>query len=505
MLTQQKIRVSVATLTLAISTTLLLPSRHEKWWAVAAEVQPSQTQQRSPVPAQEKFTTHLFDLSGKKHAQFAGEMYRFSPDGKRLLTQSSSGFSRYYLFDFSGKKLLQFEGNEVEFSPNGKRILVKLGGKTFFELYDTTGKKLAQLPGQFPGSVMFSQNGQQIVTFTDSGAYLFDTSGRQIAQMQGQFFNIASGFDSSGKGLILNQLVLTKPYSPICNLFNSSGQAIARLPGGCVGISSKGQRFLLVTGTSENPLLYLYDFSGKKFAQLSGLLGIFSPDEQYILTMDSFSSTSSYLYNLAGKEIAQLQGITGRFSPNGKRLVTASYKTLHLYDVSGKEIAQLPGDRAAFLPKGERIATFLFGKNEQKLDVSNGESRLFDTSGRELALLKGDFDITHMVMYGAGNVPPFFDDIYTYSFPFFSADGQRLATSDSKSSYLYNSSGKLIAKLPGVFPRFSPTGQYLVTVSEDKIYVFDHSGTKVIETQGRFGGFSPDGQHIAIVAKRTIP
>ncbi|KAM3114407.1 WD40 repeat domain-containing protein [Phormidesmis sp. 146-33] len=492
MLVQQKMRVVVAALFFAIATPY---SERGTEQAVAANVK-AELAQQSPVSDKEEYVTRLFDLSGKKLAEFEGRMYRFSPDGRRLVTESRFGLGRFFLFDLSGKKLLQLEGSTLEFSPDGQRIA--LGGKDYFQLYDALGRKLARLPGRTASSPMFSQNSQRIVTLTDDSAYLFDASGWQMARMQGLFLDFVSGFDATGERLILNRL-----DSTTCTLFNSSGQTIAQLPKACAGVSPKGRRFFSSVGTLDEPSLHLYDFSGKRMAQLSGFFGIFDRSEQFILTTD-FREDSSYLYNATGKKIAQLQGRNGRFSPTGKRLVTILGNTVYLYDVSGKELARLPGNYAAFLPQGDKFVTFLTGKNKQPNDISGGQSRLFDGSGRELAKMTGDLSPAEMVLYGAGGTPLPSEAIYSKSFSFSSPDGQRLITSDSQKSYLYNSSGKQVAQLPGLAPEFNSTGQ-LSTTSKEKIYLFNRSGVKAMEVQGEFKVFSPDGQHLAIVEKREKP
>lgn len=506
MIAQPKRSVSIAVLALAIATSSPLQAVNSNRQTVATDVQAPIAQKQLSVAAEEKYVTQLFDLSGKKLAQFAGEMRGFNSNGQRLLTESSIGSGRYHLFDVSGKKLLQFEGRAAEFSPDGQRVIAMLRDKDYFQLYDAMGLKLAQFPGDILYSPIFSQNGQRLVTLTDDNAYLFDASGRQIAQMQGRFLDVGGGFDSNAQ-----RLILYRQEPTTCTLFNSSGQTIAQLPKECAGVSPKGRRFLSATGTLDHPSLHLYDFFGKQIAQLSGLFAIFSPNEQYFLTTNPLKGESSYLYDAAGKEIAQLRGSNGRFSPTGKRLVTVLGSTAHLYDLSGKELAQLPGDRAAFLPKGEKLVTFLFGKNKQKLDLSGGESRLFDSSGQELALLKGDFDLYDIVLYGAGTLPPFFEDVYKRSLSFFSPDGQRFVTNDSQNSYLYDAAGKQIAYLPGLAVRFSSSGQHLITTSkgkedkEGKVYLFDRSGARLLEAQGRSGVFSPDGQRIAITAEKAVP
>jgi hypothetical protein len=174
MLTQRNTRAIIAPLAISIVTTLLLQSTNENWQAVVASAQVPLAQKRSSVPTEEKYVTYLFNLSGKKLAEFEGEMHGFSSNRQRLLTESNFGTGRYYLFDVAGKKLLQFEGRLAEFSPNGQRVITMLRDKDYFQLYDAMGKKLAQLPGTVLKSPIFSQNSQRLVTFTENNAYLFN-------------------------------------------------------------------------------------------------------------------------------------------------------------------------------------------------------------------------------------------------------------------------------------------------------------------------------------------
>lgn len=474
--------------------------------AVAADTQ-AEVAQQTPVFREEDHFTRLIDLAGNEVARYAGKFERFSPDGQRLLSRSSTNFSLAYLFDISGAKLLQFESTSIEgisakFSPNGQRLIISWRNKIY--TYDATGRELAQVPGRLR-SLIFSSTGQRIAAITEDGTSILDASGRQIAQTQGQFLDIGSGFDATGQQLVLSQLELP---SPTCNLLSSSGQIIKRLSGECAGVSPDGQRFTVAIGALENLSTQLYDFSGKLLTLMSGSFPVFSADSQLILSTEFLRSDSSYLYNSAGEKIVQLQGKNGRFSSNGQRLVTVSGSavrgsTVYLYDALGHEIAQVTGDRAAFLPNSEKFITFSSGVNENLLDISGGKTRLFDGSGQQLALLAGgsspDVDLW---LSGAGMLLQS-SQLFGFgvSYSFFSSDGQRLVTEDSNKTYLYASSGEQVAELQGSFRAFSPTGQNLVTVSEGKTYLFDRSGNQLLEIQGEFGDFSPDGEHLAVVTK----
>lgn len=496
---RQNTRIIVAALFLSVATTVFVQSGNQKWQAIAASEQIQLAQEQPSVPTEtieEEYSTRLFDMSGEELAQFEGRFYRFSSDGQRLLTLSS-GFQLQYLFDVSGRRLLQFKANIAEFSPDGQRLVVTFNGVTY--LYDATGQELAQLPGSLTAPI-FSPNGQQAVIFAEDSAYLIDISGQQIAQIPGRFLNVGSGFDATSQRFILYR----SDNPTTCDLFDSSGQTIVRLPEECAGVSPDRQVLLLAIGTLDDSSLHLYDFSGQEIAQLSAASYVFSSDSRFILTTDLLGGSSSYLHNSSGEEIAQLQGTFGRFSSTGQRLVAVSGNTVHLYDLSGNEIAQMPGHFAAFLPESDKFITYLSGENENRLDLSGGETRLFDSSGQELALLTGDPSLYDMAMFGAGS-PSQISQFLEGSFSFLSVDGQRIATSDEENSYLYDASGNQIAVLPGVFLSFSPTGQHLITSKEGKIYLFDRSGVKLMEVEGTFASFSPDGQRLAISAENALP
>lgn len=494
MLLRQNTRAIIVVLCLSIATTVLLQSVNKNWQVIAADEQAQLTQEPSSAPTntiKEDYVTRLFDLSGKELAQVEGRIYQFSPDRQRLLTLSSD-LQFHYLFDVSGTRLLQFRANTAQFSPDGQRMVTTFRGVTY--LYDAMGQELAQLP-ESRGISIFSPNSQRLILLADDSAYLVDSSGRQLAQMQGQFIDVGSGFNSTGQRFILYRLGDPKT----CDLFDSSGQIVVRLPEECAGVSPNGQRFLLAIGTLDEPSLHLYNFSGQEIAQLSATSPTFSSDGRLILTSDFYGGSSSYLYNSSGEEIAQPQGTFGRFSPTSQRLITVSGNTVHLYDLSGNKIAQLSGHFAAFLPGSEKFVTYL-----AKRDMSGGETRLFDGSGREIAFLTGVPPHNEIDLFGAGS-PSQMSEFLGGTFSFFSSDGQRLVTTDTQNSYLYDASGEPIATLQGVFLRFSSTGQHLITLSEGKVHLFNRSGTKLMELEGEFALFSPDGQRLAISVQNTLP
>lgn len=506
-LPRQRTIVILVGLLLSIVATPLLQFVNQHEGAIAAEATDLRAQERLSVRNRERYTTRLFDLSGRELTQFAGRLDRFSPDGRRLLTESSVGLGNFYLFDVSGNRLLQFQANTVQFSPDARHFIVRQGSivsQSTIAVYDASGHKLTEVPRVFNSTPIFSPNGGRLIILADDSAYLLDASGQQLAQIQGRYVDSGSGFDPTGERFILSFLGNPETDSPRCDLFSSSGEAIVQLPGACAGMSPDGQRFLLLAGkTFDDLFLQIHDFSGREIAQLSAAMPTLSSDGHFILTNDLFSRDSSYLYRSSGEEIAQLQGAGGRFSTNNQRLITVLGNRVHLYDLSGRRIAEVPGHRAIFLPGSDRFITYLFGRNEHPLNIAGGETRLFDAAGREIALLQGNPPLGD-ILFEAGELSQV-SEFAGWSSTFISSDGQRLVTINAESSYLYNASGEQIAQLPGVFTAFSSTGQHLITRSGGKFYLFDRSGKKLMEVEGEYGGFSPDGQHVATTSENTLP
>lgn len=463
--------------------------------AIVVFLQPLENLSQIAFASKEGYKTYLYDLAGRKTAQFDGRVYRSSPDGQKWITQLDDSFQ---LVDRSGKKLSEFDARELGFSPDGQRLFIR-STKNKLQVYDMQKQRLIQLDETSVELPEFSKNSQRGLNFTENGVSLLDQTGRRVAQIPGRFIKLTSGFASDGARFVLYRL---NPES--CDLFDASGQMISRLIKQCGGISADGKKFFSVTGSSDDPVLQMHNTFGKKVAQFSGLFPIFSPDRRLIVTSNLIGEKSSYLYTATGQQLAQLKGTSARFSSNSQRILTVSDNTVYLYDRLGKEITRSPGSWAAFLPNSSKFTTFLYGESVYRSPAQlSGEGRLFDQTGRPLALLKGNYGFEPLMDSATQglNFPSSFTGDYNQNFSFISADGQRLGTSDSRVSYLYDSSGQQIAELQGIAVKFSPTGKHLITTSEDKVYLYDRSGTKLAEIQGDNGSFSLDGQRVVVTVR----
>ncbi|MBD2327700.1 hypothetical protein [Alkalinema sp. FACHB-956] len=548
MLSHPFIPVALKRWAIAIATPLFLQSINLPLSAVAADIPNLPKPVRSNAETQRsEYVTTVFDLSGTSLAQVEGEIKEFSADGQYFLI--AFGDSRgYALFQRSGHKRLQLDVGIVKLSPDGKTLVSERFNQS--QLYSSTGKRLAELPGQ---DASFSQNGQLILTSTYESFYLSEASGKRLAQISGSPFPPSLGLESFA--VTSRHLTVTrsrewqKKIVTTCNFLDASGKTIAEFPQVCGGFSPNGDKFVVLNGTqSENVDASLYDLSGRKLNTLKGEVVRFSPDGNLILTHARLSSSESYLYNSVGQKIALLQGESGRFSSTSLRIITVSSQGIHLYNSAGQELARLPGQRAAFLPKTDRIVTVgevktsdlprssrvepichdpasikkqavslekrELQKPSQIAAVSNTaaqpnasskespkEIRLFDLTSCKSTVLKGSFDAYFMELSGAGGSNLQNSQDYL---PFLSPDGERVITSEAGTIYLYSASGQLVAQLPGQFLQFDATGKYGLAKMRDEVYVFDRSGRQIMKTKGEFGLFSPNGQSVAISAKQAI-
>src|SRR5262249_8631686 len=166
---------------------------------------------------------HVWDLAtGTEKHQFAARPkrwylnFRFAPDGKRLLAQTSSGSGgELTLWDAeTGKQLREMPeaiGQVMAVSPDGQRLACGLAyGK--FELFDLNdGRRLSQgrINDTMSSSVALSSDGARATTLTWRSAIAWDlATGRQLRLVDLP----ASGFTTpcpspDGRYLVTNQVV----------------------------------------------------------------------------------------------------------------------------------------------------------------------------------------------------------------------------------------------------------------------------------------------------------
>ena len=123
-------------------------------------------------------TSRLYDLTGKKIAEFQGTNPSFSPDGKQVLTWDSTTI---LLYDLTGKKIAEFQGLNPHFSPDGKQVITTSLDEDLTRLYELEGNLLAEYLGStsprkdkyrllfFSFTQGFTKDGTQILTRTSDG------------------------------------------------------------------------------------------------------------------------------------------------------------------------------------------------------------------------------------------------------------------------------------------------------------------------------------------------
>ncbi len=168
-----------------------------------------------------------------------------------------------YLYDSSGKELAQLPGDKVAFLPRSEKFVAFLFGKNRqtldisggqSRLFDGSGLELAVLKGDFD--------------LTDIVMY---GAGNLPPSLEEMYSKSLSFFSPDGQRLVTSDA--KNSY-----LYNASGQQIAKLPGLSPKFSSTGQYF---TVASEGRV-YVFDRSGKRLIETQGEFGVFSPDGRYI-------------------------------------------------------------------------------------------------------------------------------------------------------------------------------------------------------------------------------
>jgi WD40 repeat protein len=276
----------------------------------------------------------------------------FSPDGKRLATESADA-SEASVWDMAtGKRLLAIQSPGIcctlAFSPDGARLAIgSLNGD--LKIWDaTTGKLASVLSGHTDAisRVAFSPDGTRIATAGSDGI---------VKIWDAHTYKELLSFIVRNGGTV-NFIVFSPDSKLLATTDNDASNA-------------NGETIIWDAKTGK--LLFFLGFTGTNVGGLA-----FSPDGKHL--------AAGYFDNLAriwdispikdqSKPLLELYGHSSvvwrvAFSPDGNRLVTASYDgTIKLWDISqgptqGQEIATLTGHTAevsgiAFSPDGKYLAS----------------------------------------------------------------------------------------------------------------------------------------------------
>jgi WD40 repeat protein len=434
---------------------------------------------------------HIFNLSGKELSAIKSGFYSMSPDGKIILSRQAKENS-FQAFNILGQKLNQIQGDAPDFSPNGQCFTTLY--KENLYLYNSSGQKLKQIQGSLGN---FSPDGQWLTAYQEkqSQTTLTNcTTGQKSIEIPG----LLPKFSPDGKYIVSTVKEPNQGQTSI--LYNVLGQKIAKFPGEFIDFSLDRTRLVILLSSGH---LALFDFSGKKLAQLQGLPSLpggftgkptlFSPDGKRVITK-GLDFKTSYLYDvISGKEIARLEGIFAGVSPDGNRIATGNFGSVlatgktQLYDSTGHKILTLEGTFAGFSPSSRHLVTYSYQLSEiSKIPISV-TFHIFDLSGQELAIVPGVYDPLHKDGEKS---------------PTFSPDGEKIVTfTNTGQVFLFDLSGKEIARFTGIFEGFSKDGKRLLIRSGDTYQLFDSLGKRIFQVEGVYSQFSPDAQRLLIVSR----
>jgi len=258
---------------------------------------------------------------------------RYSPDGRRILTDYPQENAAKLWDAISGKELLTFAGHAdfLDYSPDGRMVAASNGN--IINVWDAkTGKQLVTLFGHtdYIRSIDFSEDGTRLASAGYDGTV--------------RIWDLASG-----KAL----LTLQEP-----GIYFIS---VAYSPDGKHVFAGDGWGLGIVWDAITGKKLFTLSFDGLNIFGAS-----FSPDGESLALANRFGTIRIW-DAVTGNELLTLRGNNSRvnavtFSPDGKLIATASDdRTARVWDAaSGVNLLTLPVDSRAgsvsFSPDGKRLA-----------------------------------------------------------------------------------------------------------------------------------------------------
>jgi WD40 repeat protein len=440
-----------------------------------------------------KSTAKLWDASTGRELFSMGHpdatpIARFSPDGRKILTEVSKE-AKVWLWDSAtGAELAALPLIEGEyfraFSPDGRRLLTLVNDGPVRIRDASDGRELFVSTGEHPvRSAVFSPNGQKIATASKDGtARLWDAgSGRELLVLRGHAERLCDvAFSPNG------QTIATGSGDGTVRLWDadSGGELLAlQVPvlrdGNCdVSFSPDGLKLLTLLHSSENTS----ENNAKLWDASSGR-------ELFVLQ----HPRQTLAPELAGSGIRAVQHMvwSAAFSPDGRKVVTTSPdNTARVWDVAnGAEIAVLRHRHsitsAVFSPDGQKVLTVPI------LSSGDGVATVWDVgSARELLALSHEQDVWRSV---------------------FSRDGQKVLTLAGGTVRLWDAhTGREFLVLPHTqptsFANFSRDGTRIITTHNDATRLWDAATARellVIQhaAGAKLASMSGDGQKVVTTLK----
>ncbi|WP_242046234.1 MULTISPECIES: CHAT domain-containing protein [Calothrix] len=455
----------------------------------------------------------IWDISSNNLVELKGHTdaiidATWSQNGKLIVTTSKDGTTR--LWDTTGKQIVVLEKQDgflysVSFSQDGQQILTATDKA--IRLWHLSGKQIAEIK-EGAANAYLSQDGKRIISTLNYGtAKVWDISGKLLFELGEKNTGYVNDVFLSPDG---QRIVIASKSRDIC-VWDNTGKLLARFEKENMinkpynySFSQDGQRIAIVL---ENAV-EVWDLSGKLLLNFQAEGGKIDSFAQATLSADGQSIAIAYsedparVFDMSGKQLAILQGRSSsvndaNFSQDGKYVVTASSdKIARVWDISGNLLTELKGhlssiNSASFSPDGKLIVT----------TSANSSARIWDISGKQLSLLKGENDFISNQAIGS-----------SVASASFSPDGKFIFTVDDNLSYvqLWTNTGKLVMSTSDIYQiqnvRFSLDSKRIMVTGSSHIYVWDISGkmiAKIRIPKGQLNTYrlisiSPDEQHVIL-------